>query len=118
MNYEIAILKGIEGLTRRCTPATPERLSQRVGGEVGHVRRAVARLERAGLVRRVGDAARLTFEGLAVSVATVDRRRASRDQHTEHGVESGVNASFASTFTSYSSGVVVQMVPPARRNAA
>lgn len=76
MNYELAVLKGVERLVRQRRPAHVGVLARRAGGDEEDVRAAVGRLVRAGLVMRVGETVRLTLFGLGIAVGTVDRRTA------------------------------------------
>ncbi len=79
MSYDTTVLRAMLRLARRRSPSDREQLLVRVGGSEAELRAALRRLEKTGLVERTGPVAgRLTFQGLAVAVATVAATRPAR----------------------------------------
>jgi DNA-binding Lrp family transcriptional regulator len=69
MSIDIDVLRAMLRLARRRTEATEAELGPRVRAEPSEIRSSIRRLRGLGLIERRGSAARLTFEGLALSVA-------------------------------------------------
>jgi len=75
MSLEIDVLRALLRLARRRTPPTMDELLVRVGGHPRDVRRALASLADADLVRRSPEGPRLSLTGLAVAVAAASEPR-------------------------------------------
>jgi DNA-binding Lrp family transcriptional regulator len=80
MSIDIEVLRAMLRLARRRTEATEAELRPRVRAEPSEIRSSIRRLRVLGLIERRGTAARLTLEGLALSVALArpDSRTAIR----------------------------------------
>jgi DeoR/GlpR family transcriptional regulator of sugar metabolism len=69
MKDETLVLGAMLRLARRGLEASVDELYERVGMDRARIRRALAQLDRSGLVTRKSGGARLTLPGLALSVA-------------------------------------------------
>jgi DNA-binding Lrp family transcriptional regulator len=69
MSIDIEVLRAMLRLARRRTEATEAELGPRVRAEPSEIRSSIRRLRVLGLIESRGSAARLTLEGLALSVA-------------------------------------------------
>jgi hypothetical protein len=69
MSIDIEVLRAMLRLARRRTEATEADLVPRVRAEASEIRASIRRLRALGVVDVRGEVARLTLEGLALSVA-------------------------------------------------
>lgn len=78
----LEVLRAVLRCHRYRRPADPAALELRVHASPGELRASLRLLERAGFVRLLGSEARLTFEGLAVAVASLSgARKRTRTTH-------------------------------------
>ncbi len=75
MSIDIEVLRAMLRLARRRTEATEADLVPRVRAEASEIRASIRRLRALGVVDVRGEVARLTLEGLALSVALAQPAR-------------------------------------------
>jgi hypothetical protein len=68
MSIDIEVLRAMLRLARRRTEATEAELVPRVRAEASEIRASIRRLRALGVVDVRGETARLTLEGLALSI--------------------------------------------------
>jgi hypothetical protein len=84
MNHELLVLRAVLRLARRRAEANVDAIEVRVGSGAPRVRVSLRRLERAGLLYRSGDTAKLTLEGLALAVALLPVRAFASPVRARH----------------------------------